>query len=72
VYCWACCESLVPPGANMCFDGADMALLEMGVRVARWDGLTNALRRFIGLIVRLYVQIRSHLTKEVVLPEQRV
>jgi hypothetical protein len=56
----------------MCFDGADMALLEMGVRVARWDGLTNALRRFIGLIVRLYVQIRSHLTKEVVLPEQRV
>jgi hypothetical protein len=50
VYCCACCESLVPPGANMCFDGADMALMEMGVIVARWDGLANDLSRFIGQI----------------------
>lgn len=39
----------MPPGAKICFDGvADMALLEIGVRVARREGLTSVLRRFIG------------------------
>jgi ribonuclease P protein subunit POP4 len=39
----------VPPGAKMCLDGVvDMVLLEMGVRVARWNGLSSVVRRFIG------------------------
>lgn len=63
----------MPPGAKICFDGvADMVLIVMGVRVARWDGLTSVLRRFIGQMMKaalLYIPFVENILSQVSLTD---